>query len=651
MPPHPEADERAPGTLATPRSVLLGCVLCGLIGLAGPYWCFYLMSSTMFADYHTAGATFSLLLLIVVFNLGLARAWPRSGLRGGELRLITAMTLTSGSIATSGLIAYLVPGMTAPYYHANETNLMHTRLWPHLPKWLFALDPDGGTVAIRKFWLGLPAGEPIPWGPWIRPLTCWGIFVLAMFACMLAVMTIMRKQWMDHEHLSYPIAQVPAELCRVAERGGASGSILRSRAFWIGGGIAFLLASSAGLRHYFGFFPAFNVSHRVTGLGPMDLPVNLRPVVLGLVFLIPNRVAFSVWFLALVSWVLRSFLRAYNLGLNEWMLYGVVGHPELQHMAMGSMIAFTAGSLWVARRHLRRVVLCALGRQEGYDAGEPASYRSSLLVLAAGGVVALVWFRLVGFQFFFGAILLLLTFVVYYAMARVIAQCGLPAINSPVVPSPYMASAFGTSLLGREQVIGLGTHLSWHADLRNSPLSGAGHGMYLTGRRSGGLLWLLLVGLVITYVAGTLFTVRLGYRQGASGMHPWYVNNSSNLTWYWTSAMSQADRDPSCAGMAWMGSGAVVMAALMVAQRLLFWWPIHPVGFLTSGAYLVTAFWFSIFLAWFIKVLVTYFGGGSAYRAGRRFFIGLVLGYFVAGGIWAIIDTCARSVGNAVFVL
>jgi hypothetical protein len=257
----------------------------------------------------------------------------------------------------------------------------------------------------------------------------------------------------------------------------------------------------------------------------------------------------------------------------------------------------------------------------------------------------------VGLSFLFGGILLLLTFVVYYAMARVIAQCGLPAINSPVVPSPYMASAFGTRLLGRQQVIGLGAHLSWHADLRNSPLSGAGHGMYLTGRRSRGLLWLLMLGLVITYVVGALFTVRLGYRHGAGGMHPWYVHNSSSLTWRWTSAMAEAEGDPGYAGMAWAGAGALVMAALMVAQRLLFWWPIHPVGFLTSGAFLVTAFWFSIFLAWLIKVLVVSFGGGSAYRTGRRFFIGLVLGNFAAGGVWAIVDTFTRSVGNAVFIL
>jgi len=74
------------------------------------------------------------------------------------------------------------------------------------------------------------------------------------------------------------------------------------------------------------------------------------------------------------------------------------------------------------------------------------------------------------------------------------------------------------------------------------------------------------------------------------------------------------------------------MGLLMLAHRSLFWWPVHPVGFLTNGAFLVTAFWFSIFIAWLIKVCVVYVGGQGLYRTARRFFIGVVPGNFAAGG-------------------
>jgi hypothetical protein len=134
-------------------------------------------------------------------------------------------------------------------------------------------------------------------------------------------------------------------------------------------------------------------------------------------------------------------------------------------------------------------------------------------------------------------------------------------------------------------------------------------------------------------------------------MHPWYILLSSQLNWMWASAMAEGTADPSYAGMVWTASGGIVMALLIVAHRSIFWWPLHPVGFLTSGTFLVTAFWFSIFLSWLAKVLLVYTGGGRIYRIARSFFIGAVLGSFVSGGVWAIIDTLLGHTGNAVFAI
>ncbi|MFW6189722.1 MAG: DUF6785 family protein [Planctomycetota bacterium] len=652
----PGLDRReATGSSLTVRGVIIGAVLCGAIGLAGPHWTLYLSLTGLFSDYHGAGPVFCLLAVILVFNLclGLLARWFR--LKAGELRVIAAMTLTAGAIATSGLVAYLVPGMTAPYYHANEANQLHARVCPILEKlpvhrWLFAVDPNGGHIAIEKFWAGIPDGAPIPWQPWVRPLIWWGLFVMALFGVMIAVVSIMRKQWVDHEHLSFPIAQIPAELVSAAARPRHSSTVLHSRAFWLGAGFAVAVGTVRGLSNHYPWLPSLRIQHAVSGLGPMDLRVSVSLLIIGLVFLIPSRVAFSIWSLNLASWILRSFIREYGFGMNEWMLYGVVGHPELQHVSMGALAVFAGGSLWAGRRHLKRVLLCAVGRRPGYDRGEPASYRTALLVVALGSVFCVAWFYLVGMKVHYAVLLLLITVCVYYGLARIIAQCGLPAINSPAVPSTWMASAFGTATLGSEQVVGLGAHLTWHADLRNSPMSGAAHGQYLTGRRSGGLFWAMMIGLLTTYVVASLFTIRLGYHHGASTMHPWYVNLSSSLTWRWTSSMAQATEGPNWAGVTWTGVGAAAMVLLIVAQRLFFWWPFHPVGFLTSGTFLVTVFWFSVFLSWLIKVTVVYVGGGRAYRMARRLFIGAVLGTFAIGGMWAVIDGFVGS-GGGVFSL
>ncbi len=44
-----------------------------MTGSAGPYWTIHLQSSRLDADYHTAGATFFLFVLFLIFSLGLGR--------------------------------------------------------------------------------------------------------------------------------------------------------------------------------------------------------------------------------------------------------------------------------------------------------------------------------------------------------------------------------------------------------------------------------------------------------------------------------------------------------------------------------------------------------------------------------------------------
>jgi hypothetical protein len=637
------------------RSILIGCALCAVIGVAGPYWTIYLQSSRMFEDYHTAGATFFLFVLFVVFNLGLARLWRAFALREHELMAIGAMMLVGGSIATSGLIAYFIPAITSAYYFANSSNQWATELWQHLPKALSPLDPNGGTFAIRKFWTGLPGDEPIPWGPWVGPLLIWAIFLAAMFACTMAVMAIMRKQWVDHEHLSFPIAQVPAELCSAAVAPtaavapAAGASILRSTGFWIGLGLTFLMASSGGLGHYFGVFPFFRVRYWLElSDPPWRLPLYVDLVVMGLAFLIPNRVAFSVWFVALLAWFLRTFMQAYNLQLPDDWVYG----DETHHLALGATIVFVVGSLWLARGHLGRALRCAFGAGErAYDRGEPCSYRAAFLMILVSLIVMVAWLRQIGLHYVYGVLLVLLTLAVYYAMARVVAQCGLPMLSPPIYPTHFLVSAFGTSNLGSQQVGVCGMYFGWHFDMRNSPMSGAGHGMFLTRRRRGGLLWPMLLALLITYVTAALCTVWVSYRHGAVNMDPWFFGTYPPLPWVWAQQAINLHSGPSYARLAWAGGGATLMAVLLLAQRAWFWWPLHPVGLLVCSSHMVYFFWVSVFLAWLVKALLVAFGGPGVFAPARRFFIGMVMGYFLAGGVWAIVDTIAHSPGNSVFYI
>jgi len=640
--------EQGAGGFMSPRALMVGSLLVGLCGVAGPYLTLYLQSSRMFADYHTGGASFCLFALLILFNFGVGLLLPWLRFRASELMAMGAMMLTGGAIVTSGLVAYFIPAISSVYYRANASNQWKELLWDELPDWLSPLDPNGAAIGIKNFWEGVPAGEPIPWGIWVGPLAKWGIFLMALFAVMVAIMVIMRKQWVDYEHLSFPIAQVPAELCLAAESGRAN-NILTSKTFWIGLGTTFALASSGALGTYIGTFPFFRLREWIEfAPGPWRLPIYLDLVVMGLVFLIPNRVAFTVWFVALVSWFIRSFLQAYNLALPNAEMYS----GEMNHVAMGATAVFVFASLWLSREHLKRAVKCAFWKGErDYDAGEPSSYRTAFIVVFVGMIVTVVWLHVAGLPWYYGIFLILVTLAVYYAMARVVAQCGLPAVSPPIYPHMFVASLFGSAYLPNRSLAVMGMHYGWHFDMRNSAMSGSAHGMYLAERRRSGLFWVLLWSLLIAYVTAAVTAVWVSYRHGGLNMDGWFFGNFPRIPWVWAQYAINQPEGPDVARMFWAGGGAVLMTLLIWAQRTLFWWPLHPVGLLICSSHMVYFFWASVFAAWLIKVLVIAVGGYTAFRIGRRVFIGMVMGYFVAGGFWAIIDVLTQTTGDAVFYI
>jgi hypothetical protein len=91
--------------------------------------------------------------------------------------------------------------------------------------------------------------------------------------------------------------------------------------------------------------------------------------------------------------------------------------------------------------------------------------------------------------------------------------------------------------------------------------------------------------------------------------------------------------------------GAAIMGALVLAQRNLFWWPVHPVGFIVCSLYWTDLLWATIFLAWFIKLLVVRLGGNRLLRKARLFFLGMILGQFSVAGAWAVFDSVRDLIG------
>ena len=83
-------------------------------------------------------------------------------------------------------------------------------------------------------------------------------------------------------------------------------------------------------------------------------------------------------------------------------------------------------------------------------------------------------------------------------------------------------------------------------------------------------------------------------------------------------------------------AGAFVMLVLVICYHRFYWWPIHPIGYLTAYSSAMWYLWFSFFVGWACNALCMRYGGVVLFKKLRNFFIGLIIGDFFMAGSWAI---------------
>ena len=101
---------------------------------------------------------------------------------------------------------------------------------------------------------------------------------------------------------------------------------------------------------------------------------------------------------------------------------------------------------------------------------------------------------------------------------------------------------------------------------------------------------------------------------------------------------------PSYYALGAIGVGAATTLALGALRFRFMWWPLHPLGYVLLGTmqqWLYAHIWFSIVLGWLFKALLVRYGGAKITQRARPFFLGLIVGDLLSGGLWALIDSLA----------
>ena len=595
------------------------------------------------------GAVFLLFVLTLILNPLLKLIHPRLGLNRGELLVVYIMMVMASPIPTL-FVGKFLSAISYPYYYATPENEWRELIHPYIPDWLMVNSFD----IVKKFYEGGGRNEPIPWAAWQPVFLAWLPFVWALFLVMISLMIIMRKQWVEHERLIYPLMQVSLAMTEQGRYGERVSPFFKNPVMWAGFALPALWGTLHGLYNYFP--ETIPIAKEIDPLhlrlpifyGVADMYILLRFNIIGFFYFLKTEIAFSLWFFNLLAYVVRGILGILGITSPQTQSAGHGVHNLiLAQQAMGAMLVLFFGGLWSARRHLRGVLRKAfLGDPDVDDSGEILSYRGAVIVLMASNVIMVGWLWLAGLPVLFGLAILFLGMVVLFGYSRVVAEGGLSDGEPPVVPAGILVSAVGSSVIGTQGLVVLATTFLWTTG-RNFVMVSCANSLRL-GEELGGekraLFWVILLALAVSLGAAIWMIMTLGHQYGAINLWIWGGGEYS-----YAEKLIRTPMEPYA--WSWINTaiGAAIMTLLMVARWLYVWWPLHPLGYAIGPIWIIDALWFNMFLAWLIKVVVLKYGGVGLYRRTRPFFMGMILGYFTPAGFYLIVDHFTGMTWNIIF--
>ena len=640
---------------AAPRLYALGVglALSVLIGVATPYNEMIVKGSRLGLSSLTPAAFFLFFVWLIGVNPLLKMMRPALALRRVELLLVFAMMMVATAIPTRGVTGMLLSMGSGAYYYASSENQWADLVLPYVKPWMSVQ----GQVGLRQFYEGISPGESADWAAWFEPLLAWAIFFFALWVSVMCLMVLMRRQWVERERLSYPVMQVPLAMVEGAD-GRLWPRFFSNPLVWIGFAIPFVIGSLDAIHHYFPTFPALVESTPSIRLfrGTVTLIFRLNLLMLGFAYLVNTRVSLSLWFFFLLKISVDGALGALGVShtqqLGVWTESGPSG-TIFAHQSMGAMFALVGFGLWAGRQHFGAVLSAALGRGGDRGDGEMVSYRRAALGVALGWGVMIGWLWQSGVPLWVAPVVVVTAFAIFVGLTRAIVDGGLATIVPAMIPLGFVLSAFGTEALGVAGVVAMGFTLVWCGDLLTFMMAPTAHSVRLadevkTGKRR--FVWGMLLAMGVSLAVSVFTTIALGHKHGAANLHQQYFQGFAQ---YPAAIAAQKLRNPSppdAEGWMWTGVGAGVMALLTLASYRFSWWPLHPLGYMVSPAWIMRSLWFPFFVAWAIKNLVLRFGSLALYNRSRDPVYGIIIGQIVVAGFWLLIDLLTGTTGNQIRV-
>lgn len=580
-------------------------------------------------------------------NMFLRAWWPRAALSGTELLVILCMGWMVGNVPAIGWTGYWSGIMTAPEYYASPENGWRVSFFSVLPKWLF---PD--PAVVPWFYNGLPPQTPLPWSGWVAPLFWWGSVSLAIVGLGICTTVIFRRQWIEHEKLTFPLAMIPMDLTDgFNEPGRRLPALFRNPLFWIGFGIPGIVIGW-NIIGYFNlgmpritFFDGYWAKQVTFAKQFPPYSFRILPSLIAFTYFCNLDILLSFWLFGLLAMVKIGVMN--RLGVTIGLPGQPAKPPEILGLeSHGALIALAIWSFWVGRKHLAQVFRLALSSNRSEDGGGGVmTYRKALVGWLVCWLFIVGWLTAAGQGLFFAIVSSLFMFAAYFCTTKFLAASGFAYLFPPDVNAGgFLKTMFGTARMTNEQLVGIQLHNS---------------GAFVGGGRIMGMPMMphylkmmekirdkrwLVPSLWIAFIAGVLasftYTLDLCYTEAGLNLRTYTLTSGNTSTFNaLKSSIDGANRTiPDTQKLIVWLFGAAEVLLLSSLRTWLPWWPIHPVGLAFQNSTGVRVFGFSAFLAWVIKLSIMRFGGMGLFNKFRPLFLGILIGYAAMIGISAFVD-------------
>lgn len=494
------------------------------------------------------------------------------------------------------------------------------------------------------FWYG--GSDTVPWGPWIKLITVWTLVIVCLVWVILCIYTLFRRRWSEIEMLTFPLNKITLMMTENVEQGWLSNSLWKNKWLYVGMIWPLMYFGSQILHRY---YPAVPMIPVWVDLGQKYLPatspfrvfgaellLSVDPFHIGLAYMLPTDITFSMWFFAL--WHrFEAFLEATYLrpltGISLGTNWGV------RQKTMGAVLGLAIFCIAVARHDIKAIIRMSFGKSEPTmsraSSEEPIPFKVAFWGFIIGMIVLTVFFTIIfSMNPLVVVIALLMLFAVMLSTARMRAESGYPFVRTPeAFVNETLPAMIGSKALrpGGYYFVGQMFSINYGCFATLMAISAESYkycdSIKIRRREITKAIFILLI---FTTVLSVYLLLPLSYKEGfymITARHYWANPNQ------WVSVAFDAvdgkipyflEFTPGYI----LGVGYATVLSLFIGymRALYVWWPFHPVGYLIGmnggGFKPYTAY----MIGWLVKASAYRYGGSEIVNRLYTFFVGMIIG-------------------------